>query len=137
MANYYELIVSARDAEALAAVLAKRITDPREAEAADALADVLIGARLVAHERMPADRVRMNSLVRYREEHEGARRSVRVVHPREADAAEGRISVLSPVGRALLGRKPGALVAACAPGGRALKIRILDVDTPEGEEERP
>jgi regulator of nucleoside diphosphate kinase len=55
------------------------------------------------------------------------------VHPREANANEGRISVLSPVGRALLGRKPGAVVAACAPGGRDLTLRILEVDTPEEE----
>jgi regulator of nucleoside diphosphate kinase len=132
MANFYELIVSASDAEALAPVLGKRVTDPLEAEAADALADVLIGAHMVPHERMPANRVRMNSIVIYREEPHGAARSVRVVHPNEADAAAGRISVLAPIGRALLGRKPGAVVAAAAPGGRELNIRILRVEKPDG-----
>jgi regulator of nucleoside diphosphate kinase len=131
MANYYELIVSASDAEALARVLGKHVTDPLEAQAADALADVLFGAHLVPHERLLANRVRMNSNVIYREEPDGAARAVRVVHPNEADTATGRISVLSPVGRALLGRKAGALIAASAPGGRELKIRILRVERPQ------
>jgi regulator of nucleoside diphosphate kinase len=57
-----------------------------------------------------------------------------VVHPSEADAAEGRISVLSPIGRALLGRKPGAVIAASVPGGRALNIHILGVEEPAARE---
>lgn len=132
MPNYYELIVSASDAEALAPVLGKRVTDPLEAEAADALADVLMGARLVEDERVPLDRVRMNSRVIYVEEPgAAAMRSVKVAHPRNANASEGRISVLSPVGRALLGRKPGAVVAVSTPGGREVKIRILRVEQPD------
>lgn len=129
MVHYNELIVSASDAEVLALLVGERArSNPREAEAADELADVLFGARLVPHEKVPADRVRMNSFIRYREEPDGAERSVVVVHPNEADAAAGRISVLSPVGRALLGRKPGAVVAVSVPGGRGLSVRILNVE---------
>src|SRR5687767_10444225 len=101
MANFHELIVSARDAEVLALMLGERRRAP--AEAADALADLLLEARLVAHEELPADRIAMNSKVTYRTEPEGERRTVILVHPIESDPAEGRISVLSPVGRALLG----------------------------------
>lgn len=129
MANYNELLVSASDAEVLASVVGKRVVNPLEAEATDALADLLMGARMVPHERLPADRVRMNSFVTYREEPGGARRSVMVVHPNEANAGEGRISVLSPVGRALLGREPGAVVAASVPGGRGLTIHVLRVES--------
>jgi len=49
-----------------------------------------------------------------------------LVHPIESDAAAGRVSVLSPVGLALLGRRPGARVAAELPGDRRLALRILD-----------
>jgi len=129
MVHYYELIVSASDAEALAWVVGERArANPREAEAADELADVLFGARLVPHEKLPTDRVRMNSFVSYREEPDGARRSVVVVHPNEADATDGRISVLSPLGRALLGRTPGAVISVTVPDGRRLNIRILGVE---------
>jgi regulator of nucleoside diphosphate kinase len=128
MASYNELLVSASDAEVLASVVGERgRAHHAELEAADALADVLMGARLVPHEALPPNRVAMNSVVTYREAPDGARRTVAVVHPNEANAAEGRISVLSPVGRALLGRKPGAVIAVGVPGGRGLHIHILSV----------
>ena len=127
MAKYHELIVSASDAEVLALMLGERRRAPAlEAAAADALADLLLEARLVAHERLPADRIAMSSKVTYEEEPDGARRSVVLVHPIEADPTSGRISVLSPIGLALLGRTPGSLVDVALPAGRFLTIRILD-----------
>ena len=125
-----ELLVSASDAETLARI----VGEPGHAAEGDALVDLLIDARLVAHERLPADRVAMNSRVTYREEPGGATRSVVIVHPREADASAGRISVLSPVGRALLGRKAGTVSSLRIPGGRALTVRLLRVaDIPVAE----
>lgn len=125
-----ELLVSASDAETLARI----VGEPGHAAEGDALVDLLIDARLVAHERLPADRVAMNSRVTYREEPGGATRSVVIVHPREADASSGRISVLSPVGRALLGRKAGTVATLRIPGGRALTVRLLRVaDIPVAE----
>ena len=127
MTKYHELILSARDAEVLALMLGERRRQHAlEAAAADALADLLVEARLVPHERLPADRIAMDSKVEYYEEPDGERRSVILVHPIEADAAVGRISVLSPVGLALLGRTPGSLVDVALPGGRVLTIRILE-----------
>lgn len=126
MTNFNELLVSARDAEALAPIVGdRRRTDRFEADAADALADVLMDARMVPHDRLPADRVAINSRVTYREEPRGEPRTVMLVHPSNANATEGRISVLSPVGRALLGRKPGAVSSTSVPGGRAVSIRVL------------
>jgi regulator of nucleoside diphosphate kinase len=127
MNKHQELVVSASDVEVLALMLGERRRQPAlEAAAADALTEVLIEARLVPHEELPPDRVAMNSRVSYLEEPEGVRRSVVLVHPIEADAAAGRISVLSPVGVALLGRKSGAVVTANVPGGHSLRLRILD-----------
>ena len=124
--KYYELIVSARDAEVLALMLGERRRQPAlEAAAADALADVLLEARLVPHEELPEDRIALNSTVTYRQEPGGTRRAVVLVHPVEADAALGRISVLSPVGRALIGRSAGSLVDVDVPGTAPLTLRIL------------
>jgi regulator of nucleoside diphosphate kinase len=124
MANFHELIVSARDAEVLALMLGERRRGP--VEAANALADVLLEARLVPHDELPADRIAMNSKVTYRVEPGGERRSVILVHPIESDPSEGRISVLSPVGRALLGRTPGSVVVVAVPGGKELTLRVLE-----------
>lgn len=124
-----DLLVSARDAEALSVLVDDRRRSHRfEADAADALADMLLDARMVEHDRLPADRVALNSQVTYREESAGEVRHVALVHPAEANLAAGRISVLSPVGRALLGRRSGAVATLDTPGGRALKIRVLAVE---------
>ena len=124
MAN--ELLVSATDAETLAFLIGNR--PDAEAEAANALAEILMEAPLVPHERLPADRVAMNSRVTYHEEPDGARRTVMLVHPSASDPANGRVSVLSPVGRSLLGRKSGSSASIGVPGGRALKIRLLAIE---------
>jgi regulator of nucleoside diphosphate kinase len=124
MNTYNDLLVSARDAEALALVVGD---NTHESDAADALADVVREARLVADNDLPENRVAMDSLVTYREPG-GAERTVRLVHPRHADASASRISVLSPVGRALLGRRRGSTIAATLPGGRAVKLHIVAVE---------
>ena len=124
MTAYYDLLVSTRDAETLASVVGDFNA---EHEAADALADLMMEARLVPDTELPPNRVAMNSRVTYRDG-DGAERTVSLVHPREADASALRISVLSPVGRALLGRKRGATIVASLPGGRGVELRILDVE---------
>ena len=129
MADHYELLVSARDAEVLALVVGdRRMSDPLEVEAASALTDLLMEARTVPHAKLPADRIAMNTRVSFEEEDSGERRTVMLVHPRAANASAGQISVLSPVGRALLGRRPGSVVSAAIPGGRARKLRILSAE---------
>jgi len=129
MANYNELLVSMSDARALASIVQnQRRMHPREADATDALEEVLMDARILPDAHLPTDRVAMNARVTYREEPDGESRTVMLVHPNEADAAAGRISVLSPVGRVLLGRKPGVVIVAALPGGLALTIRVLGAE---------
>ena len=66
MANAHELIVSRSDAEVLALMLGERRPQPAlDAAAANALADVLLEARLVAPEQLPADRIALGSKVTY------------------------------------------------------------------------
>jgi regulator of nucleoside diphosphate kinase len=127
MMDRYELYVSGRDAEALAAMLAAhRRINPFEADASDDLADLLMEARLVPADSLPADRVALYSTVTYEEQPSGKRRSVTLVLPKDADPAKARISVLSPIGLALIGRQRGAVVKAAAPSGTGLIVRIVD-----------
>ena len=56
----------------------------------------------------------------------GRSRTVTLVLPQAVNIAQGRISVMSPVGLALLGRRRGTLVNAATPNGKALTIRIVD-----------
>jgi transcription elongation factor GreB len=67
------------------------------------------------------------------EEPDGARVTWRLVGPDEADARQGTISALSPVGRALLGRSTGEVVEVERPGGkRAYLIREVGRMPPTG-----
>lgn len=127
MNSFHELLMSARDAEALATIVGDReIANGAEHAAAGALADIVLEARLVPDGELPANRVAMNSRVTYREA-DGAHRTVHLVHPKDADPARLRISVLSPVGRALLGRRRGSTITAALPGGRGVALHIVDV----------
>ncbi|MEO8845591.1 MAG: nucleoside diphosphate kinase regulator [Kofleriaceae bacterium] len=88
------------------------------ASAADALDWELHRATIVPHGLVAADVVTMNSDVVYEDCATGARRAVRVVYPQYADASHSRVSVLAPVGSALLGLKVGQQIDWELPSGR-------------------
>jgi transcription elongation GreA/GreB family factor len=123
MTLLHELIVSARDAEVLGLMLGERRHEP---EAARALKDLLLESRVVRDEELPRDRAAMNSKVTYETLPGGERRTVILSYPLDAAPSVGRVSVLSPVGRALLGRAPGARVSVDLPGDRTNLIRIAE-----------
>jgi regulator of nucleoside diphosphate kinase len=127
MMDRYEILVSAHDAERLAAMLAAhRRANPFEADASDQLAELLMEARLLPAERLPEGCVGLDSTVSYEEQPAGKHRKVTLVLPEGADPSRGRISILSPIGLALLGRKRGSLVKAQTPNGNGLVVRIVD-----------
>ncbi|AMM52798.1 GreA/GreB family elongation factor [Rufibacter sp. DG15C] len=72
-----------------------------------------------AHE-VPVDVVTMHSQVRLREKKSGVVMDLSLVYPKEADVATRKISVLAPVGSAILGRKVGEEIECPAPGGTLL-----------------
>lgn len=57
---------------------------------------------------------------------DGEREAFQLVDPREANAAEGRISIVSPVGKALLGHKVGDEVMVPLPAGDR-RLRVVSV----------
>lgn len=129
MINHRDLLVSTADAAALGLMLGERRRNHAlEAAAAEALADLLSAAHVVPDEALPRDRAAMGSRVTYEQLPEGARRTVTLVFPVDADAGNGRVSVLSPIGLALLGRAQGAVVEPALPDGRRLRIRVLALE---------
>jgi regulator of nucleoside diphosphate kinase len=84
----------------------------------------LARAVLVSSAAMPPDVVTMNSTVIYRDESADVRRAVTIVYPRDADPAEGRISVLSPIGTALLGLSVGHSIQWDFPDGSRRTLRV-------------
>ena len=83
---------------------------------------------IVGHEEVPAGVVTMNSRVHCREESSGKDYHLTLVYPKDANADEGKISILAPVGSALLGLHAGQHIDWPAPGGKTLKLKLLEVE---------
>ncbi len=64
-------------------------------------------AQLCSRAELPADVAAMGSTILYRDGARGAPRRVELVYPSYADVALGRISILTPVGAALIGMRAG------------------------------
>jgi regulator of nucleoside diphosphate kinase len=84
-------------------------------------------AFVVSSALVPADVATMNSRVRYRDEKDGATRTVSLVYPAEADAATGKVSVLAPVGTALLGLSEGQSIEWDFPDGSRRRLTLENV----------
>ena len=101
----------------------------------EALEAELLRANVVEPNEVPPDLVTMNSTVKFEDLGTGQHRSLTLVYPHNATAADS-ISVLAPVGSALLGLSVGDTIAWQVPGGRKLELRILEVvSQPEAQGE--
>ena len=108
-------------------LLGTRMWSSRDKEHLQALEEELDKAHTVGSRDIPGDVVTMRSQVRVKDMKSGREMDLSVVFPSEADSEQGKISVLAPVGTALLGYRVGDTIAWKVPGGlRRLKIeRIL------------
>jgi regulator of nucleoside diphosphate kinase len=95
--------------------------------AGEALGESLDAATVVPAAELPPTVVALHSSVEYVELPDGKVRDVLLVLPSATDVSSGRISVLSPVGRALLGRKVGDVCEVTVPGGSRLSVTIAGV----------
>lgn len=104
-------------------VAARRGVDRRDEAHLDALQEELERAEVVEPADLPADVVTMRSRVRVRDLGSGQDAVYTLVFPREADLDAGRLSVLAPIGTALLGYRQGDEIESPVPGGlRRLKV---------------
>src|SRR5215203_1824655 len=86
-------------------------------------------AKLVAQEELPGDVVRLNSTVTIKDETNAKVMRVVVVTPAKADIKQKKISVMSPVGIALIGFRKGQRIKWEVPAGKKTFV-ILDVVNP-------
>lgn len=74
-------------------------------------------AKMIEPKKISPDCVTMNSVVEITFPENGMTKTVRLVYPNNANLKDGSISVLSPLGCALLGYQKGQTVSFRAPGG--------------------
>ena len=102
-----------------------------------ALQDELARAEVVEPAQLPADVISMNSIARVRVEdgENGAHElELALVYPRDADGSPDKVSILAPVGSALLGLRVGQTIQWPMPGGKMSELRLLEVmEQPEAE----
>lgn len=114
----------------------RRLTDlalgahDRFPEVAEELEFEMGRAEVVGPASVPANVVRMDSIVEFRTETAQQRR-VQLVFPGEADISQDRISVLTPVGVALIGLAAGQSIRWTARDGKEHTLTVVSVTQPE------
>jgi len=116
-----DIIITNTDLERLLPVL-----DQHDTPASDSLATELHRATIVDGRAVPRDVVTMNSEVVYEDCTTLARRRVTLVYPKDADAKRGLVSVLAPIGSALLGLRVNQTIEWQVPGGTK-RIRVVEL----------
>jgi regulator of nucleoside diphosphate kinase len=69
----------------------------------------------------------MNSTVVLEEQPAGRRMAVTLVYPKDSDPERSRVSVLSPVGRALIGARVGDTIKIVVPGNEPRDLRVAEL----------
>lgn len=121
VANQNQLIITDRDLDRL-----RRVIDLHDTPAGEQLESELQRATVVEWRAVPPTVVTMCSEVAYEDCATGERRTVRVVFPNEADPSRGKISVMAPIGSALIGLSVGQEIEWRVPGGRK-RLRVVEI----------
>jgi transcription elongation factor GreA len=90
------------------------------------LQDRIARARIIEGEDVKSEHVTILSTVTVQDMKRNKEYKYTLVSPEEADAKQNKISVSSPVGKGLLGKKPGEISEIQVPAG-ILKYKILDI----------
>ncbi len=104
----------------------------RNPEMVDELLAELERARIVADGWVSAGTVRMGSTVTFKPD-TGDRKTVMLVYPGDADISEGKVSILTPIGTALIGLSAGQSIMWTARDGRRHELLVLGVNHPATE----
>ncbi len=123
-----EIIVSSRDLERLEGLLSAPAAKSRSD--LDALRDELDRADVRDLAQMPPEVITMNSRARFCEELSGREYELTLTYPRDASAENGRVSIFTPAGSALLGLAVGQSIDWSTPEGKAIRLKVLAVTHP-------
>jgi regulator of nucleoside diphosphate kinase len=106
-------------------------------EVAAELAEELDRAHVLSPGRHPVDTVCMGCEVDFRDDVTGRIQTVILVYPNEADISKGRISVLTPIGTALIGLPVGKSIDWTTRNGESKRLTVLQVREPAVVEYQP
>jgi regulator of nucleoside diphosphate kinase len=116
-----EITVTSQDFQRLQSLIRHSATS-----AGERLDEELARAHVVTPREVASDVVTMNSEVIFEDVATGFQRSVRLVYPEHTDTLKRKVSILSPLGLALLGLRVGQEFEWVMQHGRR-RVRVLDV----------
>lgn len=87
-------------------------------------------AKIISESEVPSDLVMMNSKVTFLTVQEDKTMTIVLTYPTEANFEEGKISILAPLGSALIGLRIGQEINWMFPDGKTKTLRILEVAKP-------
>ena len=120
--------IAEREADALTD-LAVAVAD-RHPVVSALLLEELDRAEILPSDEIPKDVVTMGATVSFTVEETGEKRTVELVYPKDADIAQNRISILTPVGAGLLGLRVGQTISWPDRAGQERLLRIDSVVQP-------
>lgn len=119
------IVLARSDSDRLDALIERHRACP--AFVRDYLRRELERADVVEDPALPDDVVGILSQVSYRDERTGRTRTVTLVYPSAEDAARAQVSVLTPIGAALIGLRAGQSIDWIAPSGERRALTVLAV----------
>jgi regulator of nucleoside diphosphate kinase len=126
MAKLPNIIITQDDRNKLALLVDAHAADSNNG-LIDSLDQEINRARIVEPGEIPPDVVTMNSRVVFRDDGSQSTQTVTLVYPGQENSVEGRISILTPVGAALLGLSEGQNISYATPDGRQKNLTLLKV----------
>jgi regulator of nucleoside diphosphate kinase len=127
------IVITRTDAARLRELLAARAFAERDHDHLHELGEELERARIAEQDEVPADVIGIYTRVHVLDLVSGERRELTLVLPRESNAGAGRISVLAPLGTALLGYRSGDVVEWQMPGGlRRMRVESVQAAVEDG-----
>lgn len=125
MADMPGITVSEKDIDQLEAMLERK--EYRDSSALDGLRAELERAEVVGSDELAEDVVRMNSTVTFEVEESGQKFHRTLYYPHQMEGKEDAISIVAPIGSALLGLEVGQTIDWRLPDGKHSHVKIIEV----------
>ena len=116
------LILTQADFQKLSSLLSSA-----QPEIAELLEEELGRATIVSNDKLPEDVVSMNATVSFQDLDTRKESVVTLVYPHEANIDENKISILAPVGSALIGLRVGQIINWPVPNGKEKRLKVISV----------
>ncbi len=122
MTSSSALLVTEQDFERLALLI-----HHNEGPGARLLEEELGKAQIVPQKDVPQDLVTMNSKISFEDLDSGQTSQITLVYPKDADVTKGCVSILAPIGVALIGLRKGQSIEWPMPNGKVRHLKVVEI----------